>query len=101
MLFLTADHGAAHNSTMLNEHRIPAGGWSIGDARKALNAHLKAKFGLDNMVPFTYSYKLFLDRPGIQKAGIKLQDVVDEAIEYLKQEKDLLYVIDLASRLVN
>ena len=96
LLFLTADHGAAHNSTMLNEHRIPAGGWSIGDARKALNTHLKAKFGLDNMVPFTYSYKLFLDRPGIQKAGIKLQDVVDEAIEYLKQEKDLLYVIDLA-----
>ena len=44
LLFLTADHGAAHNSTMLSEHRIAAGGWSIGDARKALNEHLKAKF---------------------------------------------------------
>ncbi|MBQ8046501.1 MAG: alkaline phosphatase family protein [Prevotella sp.] len=97
LLFLSADHGAAHNSTMLNEHRIPAGGWSVGDARKRLNDHLKAKFGLENMAPFTYSYKIFLDRPGIKNAGIKLQDVVDEAVDFLKQEKDLLYVIDLAN----
>ena len=96
LLFLSADHGAAHNSTMLNDHRIPAGGWSVGDARKRLNEHLKAKFGLDNMAPYTYSYKIFLDRPGIRQAGLKLQDVVDEAIDFLRQEKDLLYVVDLA-----
>ena len=96
LLFLSADHGAAHNSSVLNEHRIPAGGWSIGDARKALNDHLKAKFGLDNMVPYTYSYKLFLDRPGIKAAGLKLQDVIDESIDFLKQYKELLYVVDLA-----
>ncbi len=96
LLFLTADHGAAHNSTMLSEHSITAGGWSLGDARKALNEHLKEKFGLDNMAPFTYSYKLFLDRPGIKAAGLKLQDVVDESIEFLKQYKELLYVVDLA-----
>ena len=96
LLFLSADHGAAHNSTKLNEHRIPAGGWSVGDARKALNEHLKAKFGLENMVPYNYSYKLFLDRPGIKAAGLKLQDVIDEAIDFLKQDTDLLYVIDLA-----
>lgn len=96
LLFLTADHGAAHNSTMLSENRIPASGWNMGEARKALNEHLKAKFGLDNMAPYQYSYKVFLDRPGIKAAGLKLQDVVDEAIEFLKQEKDLLYVIDLA-----
>ena len=92
LLFLTADHGAAHNSTMLNDHRIPAGGWSISDARKRLNKHLQEKFGLENMVPYHASYKLFFDRPGIQKAGLKLQDVVDEAIDFLKEEKDLLYV---------
>ena len=96
LLFLSADHGAAHNSTMLNDHRIPAGGWSVGDARKRLNEHLNAKFGLDNMAPYTYSYKIFLDRPGIRQAGLKLQDVVDEAIDFLRQEKDLLYVVDLA-----
>lgn len=96
LLFLTADHGAAHNSTMLNDHRIPAGGWSISDARKRLNKHLQEKFGLENMVPYHASYKLFFDRPGIQKAGLKLQDVVDEAIDFLKEEKDLLYVVDLA-----
>ena len=48
------------------------------------------------MVPYTYSYKLFLDRPGIKAAGLKLQDVVDESIEFLKQYKELLYVVDLA-----
>lgn len=96
LLFLSADHGAAHNSTMLNNHRIPAGGWSISDARKRLNIHLQEKFGLEKMVPYHSSYRLFLDRPGIQKAGLKLQDVVDEAIAFLKEEKDLLYVIDYA-----
>ena len=96
LLFLSADHGAAHNSTMLNNHRIPAGGWNISDARKRLNIHLQEKFGLEKMVPYHSSYRLFLDRPGIQKAGLKLQDVVDEAIAFLKEEKDLLYVIDYA-----
>lgn len=96
LMFLSADHGAAHNSTMLNEHRIPAGGWSISDARKRLNIYLQEKFGLENMVPYHSSYRLFLDRPGIQKAGLKLEDVVDEAIGFLKEEKDLLFVIDFA-----
>lgn len=96
LLFLSADHGAAHNSNMLNDHRIPAGGWSIGDARKALNEHLKGKYGLDNMVPYSYAYKLFLDRPAIKAAGLPLQEVIDESIDFLKQYKELLYVVDMA-----
>ena len=39
-VFLTADHGAAHNTAFLNDHGIPAGVWDDGAAKDSLNKFL-------------------------------------------------------------
>ena len=96
LLFLSADHGGAHNSNFLNQHRIPAGGWSIGDARKAVNNYLKGKFGVSDLVKGTYGYKMFFNRDELEKQGLDLDEVKTEAVKFLSKDPDLLYVVDMA-----
>jgi len=43
-VFLTADHGAAHNTAFLNDHNIPAGVWDEGVTLKDLNKYLENKY---------------------------------------------------------
>ena len=43
LLFLTADHGAAHNYNYMKEHRIPAGAWSYETTVKQLNEHFRPR----------------------------------------------------------
>lgn len=52
LLFLTADHGAAHNYNYMQNHKIPAGGWNYKKTVKELNAHLQEKFGKEKIVMF-------------------------------------------------
>lgn len=96
LLFLSADHGAAHNSNFLSNNRIPAGGWSIHQARKELNAHLQQKYGKADIVKGNAAYKLYFDRDSLAQAGLNLDEVKAETITFLQHYDDLLYVVDLA-----
>lgn len=49
-LFLTADHGAAHNSMFLDDHRIPGGNVNEGKWTEELNAFLKKETGRGALV---------------------------------------------------
>src|SRR6202012_4962374 len=49
-VFLTADHGAAHNPAFLKDHNVPAGVWDDGVVLKSLNAFLADKYKIDAMV---------------------------------------------------
>ena len=95
LLFLTADHGASHNYNYLNSHRIPAGAWEYDKATDELNAFLSERFGTDScLVLGEDNYQFFLDDKAIRDAGLKKQDVIDEAISFLKEDETYLYVVD-------
>lgn len=93
LLFLTADHGAAHNYNYIREHRIPAGAWNYKETVKSLNDHLQQKFGIAPVMGED-NYQLFLNDSTINAAGLKKQDVIDASIDYLKQDPQFLYVFD-------
>src|SRR6202000_182198 len=57
-VFLTADHGAAHNTAFLNDHGIPAGVWDDGDALKDLNKFLQDKYKIDGLVLSLMNYQV-------------------------------------------
>ena len=61
LLFLTADHGAAHNYNYMREHRIPAGGWDYKQTVKDLNDHLQGKFGVSPVMSED-NYQFYLKR---------------------------------------
>lgn len=93
LLFLTADHGAAHNYNYMREHRIPAGAWNYKETVKSLNDHLQQKFGITPVMGED-NYQMFLNDSTINAAGLKKQDVIDASIDYLKQDPQFLYVFD-------
>ena len=95
LFFLTADHGAAHNYNMLRSHKYPAGGWDYDATTQALNDHLKDKFHLtENPVFPEDNYQFTFNKGVLAKADVDLDDAVEEAVKWLKQQKDFIYVVD-------
>ena len=93
LLFLTADHGAAHNYNYMKEHRIPAGAWSYETTVKQLNEHLQTIFGIMPVMKED-NYQFYLNDSVIAQSGRNKQEVIDEAINFLLQDPQFLYVFD-------
>lgn len=95
LLFLTADHAAAHNFKLLTDKGIPAGGWDIGKTKAALNSHLKAEFKTDcNLVSGLLNYQIFLDNEKIDSLGISKENVVAAAIDYIKRGEGVYCAVE-------
>ena len=96
LAFLTADHGAANNVLMLQEHGIPAGGFVATKVARELDTHLKQKFGASqSIVACISNYKVFFDHKAIAAMQLDFDDVKEETIEWLKRDPQYAYVVDL------
>lgn len=93
LLFLTADHGAAHNYNFLKEHNLPGGAYDYKKAVKDLNNHLQKTFGIKPVMGED-NYQFYFDDAMIAQAGKKKQEVIDEAIDFLKQDEQYVFVFD-------
>lgn len=95
IVFLTADHGGAHNFTFMQSHNMPAGGWNITTEKNSLNAMLRKKFGIDkDLVSTVMNYQVFLDNQAIAESKADRNEVVDAIIEELKTRPQVAYVVD-------
>ena len=94
LLFLTADHGASHNYNFLKSHRIPADGWDYDKSVKELNSYLRATFPqlTQNPVLGEDNYHFYFNDKAFSAAD--RQGIIDAAVEYLKQDKQYLWVVD-------
>ncbi len=96
LVFLSADHGAANNILMLQEHGIPADGFFVGKYEKELDSYLKEKFSVSqNLVLGISSYKVYLDHKAISSLSLNLDEVKKAAVEWLKKDKMFSFVVDL------
>ncbi len=82
-VFLTADHGAAHNAEYMKDERVPAGSVAMKAVHKALKEYVKKETGHDVMRALM-NYQVYLD-----EAAIKEHDMDEEALKDLI--KDWLY----------
>lgn len=94
-VFLSADHGAAHNSAYLNSLKIPAGTESEKNAGDRLDAYLKTKTGSDKLVIALSNYQVYLNEELIKKSNTN-RDVVKKYIsDWLYDQDGVEKVIDL------
>ena len=96
LLFLSADHGGAHNPNYLKSHKIYANGWAASDYVKSINAKLQDKYGVEKLVLAHYGDFFYLDHAKIERANLNIDEVKQVVINELLQEDDLLYVVDCA-----
>lgn len=95
LAFLTADHGAAHNSQWMENNRLHAGKWLSQELNKGLDQYITDQLGNSEPVILgLLDYRFYLDKDAIRKQGLDYQRVKDVIIEYLKQSPNLSFVVD-------
>ena len=97
LLFLTADHGAAHNFQYMADHKMNAGAWKIKEdvLGPQLDQLLKEKLGADlSVVNAINGYRIFLNKGRIAALGLQVQQVKDVLIDFFRQMPHVLFVMD-------
>ncbi len=94
-VFLTADHGAAHNATFLTDHKIPAGVWDDGTILKNMNKFLLDKYKIENLVIGLTNYQVNFNYKTIKYAQLDEGALIKDCIGFLKDQPGVSYVIDM------
>ncbi len=94
-VFLTADHGAAHNTAFLGDHGIPANVWDDGEALKDLNKFLLEKYKVDNMVISLANYQVNLNYYVINYMHLDKEELKKDCISYLEKQPGIAFVVDM------
>lgn len=95
LLFLTADHGAAHVPGFAEEVHLPAGVSSEATLRNNLNNALQKEFGTTNLILAIMNYQVFLDNTAVSKNGLDRNAVKSAVIRNLLQEQAVAKAFDL------
>lgn len=94
LVFLTADHGAAHSEGYLKENKMKSGFFDrelIAD----LKEELKDEFGKSDLILGFQNYQVYLNRKAIKSADLDYDKVASHVVEWLNTEKSVLYAVEL------
>ncbi len=97
LIFLTADHGAAHNPQFLTDNKVPAGA-SATDITVEINNYLSSIYGLDSIVAFTDNYQICLNELLFTRYTLSRPDVRNTIMKWLKARAEVAYVIDVENQ---
>jgi predicted AlkP superfamily pyrophosphatase or phosphodiesterase len=97
LLFLSADHGAAHTPGFLGDHKIPTGKMNDEPLLNDLNKVLKDKYGADNMVAEISNFQVFLNHDAINtmKKRPEEKELAQWIIDYLTKQPGVARAVDL------
>ncbi|WP_233522458.1 alkaline phosphatase PafA [Chitinophaga silvatica] len=95
LVFLTADHGAAHSIKFLQEHQIPAGLVERNKLIPALDSTLNARFGVSKLVSSFMNYHVSFDKEKIKAAKLDYNAVKAETVEFFQSQPGIQFAADL------
>ena len=95
LVFLSADHGAAHVPGFLKEHNIPAGNFNMEALITKMNKQLSDKFNINDLITDISNYQLYLNHPAINSSKIKEKDIRKWIIDSLEKNPGVARAIEL------
>lgn len=95
LVFLTADHGAAHNPEYLKSISMNAGMDNETGVYAQLNTYLKQELKHDSLMMGVENYQVFLNRNKIATSGLGEELVKDKIINWFKSQPQIAYVVDM------
>lgn len=95
LVFLTADHGAAHAIGFMQEHEVPADFWYTRPLADSLNKILSAKFQTAGLVRSISNYQVNFDLNKV--ANLDFDAIKKTAVEFLQRQPGIAYAVDLAT----
>lgn len=94
-VFLTADHGAAHNPNFLSDHEIPAGLWPGNTILKDLNQLLENKYKAKRLILNFGNYQVNLNNPLIKTNKLDISEIKKDCMLFLQQQNGVANVVDM------
>jgi len=96
MIFLTADHGAAHAIGYMKKNNLPADAWNGKVPVENLNKMLEDKFGAENLAKAGDNYQVNFDLGRIYKQHLDFDAIKKTATDYLQRLPGVAYAVDVA-----
>lgn len=93
-VFLTADHGAAHNPNFLEDNNIPAGYFNTGQVQRALNAQLEKTYSAKNLVRSLSNSQVHLNNSLIEKNSLDEEAIKRDIVNFLWRTPQVSFVVD-------
>ena len=96
LLFLTADHGAAHNFQYMEDHKLAGGAWKWKEEiLSQLEEELKVKLGVDLQVISGFmAYRLYLNKKYIAEKCLDEAKVRKVIVDFIKTAPHVQFVAD-------
>ena len=96
LLFLTADHGGAHNFQYMQDHKLAAGAWKWGEEiAPLLEQALKDQLGTDlKVISGVYAYRIYLNKKYIAEQGLDESKVRAVIVNFLRTAPHVQFVAD-------
>jgi len=96
LVFLTADHGAAHSIGFMRQHELPADFWFSRPMADTLNKVLAAKFHVSSLVRSIMNYQVNFDLKKIAAENLDYDVIKKTTTEFLQQQPGITYAADMA-----
>jgi hypothetical protein len=96
LAFLTADHGAAHAISYMQQHNLPSNFWRAAPLTDSLNRILLAKFGTAGLVRSISSYQVNFDLQKISSGNLDFSAIKQAAIDFLQRQPEISFAVDMA-----
>lgn len=94
-VFLTADHGVAHNPQFLLDHNIPAGFFYGSKLKTELNNYMSQTFKSDRLVKQVGENFIWLNHDLADSLKLKEIDIKNEILRVLKIHPEIQFAIDM------
>lgn len=95
LVFLSADHGAAHSFGFMAEHQIPADRLDVNKIIKELNQDLQARFNTESLIYSGMNYQMHFDKKKIRDNKLDFQAVKEAAVRFLQEQPGVQYAVDV------
>jgi hypothetical protein len=93
LVFLTADHGAAHSEGFMQTNKMPTG-LLDADLFANLDKRLTKQFGYSKLAYEIENFQIFFNRPKIDSLNLDFGKIKESTIDYLKASKGIQYAVD-------
>ncbi len=95
LVFLTADHGVAHNIDFMKAHDLPAEFWYNSAMGDSLNKMLLAKFKIASLVRSTMNYQVSFDLNKIASENLNFDQVKNATVDYLVRQPGVAFAANM------
>ena len=97
LVFLTADHGAAHAIGFMQQHNLPSDFWYPKPLADTLNKILFEKFRTAQLVRAIMNYQVDFDLTKIDASNLNFDAIKKTVVEFLQKQPGVSFAVDMAA----